>query len=492
VLSVGPTERQPGARRTQRSIVAAGSVAFVVIGTLLQLPRQSGVAMWRTVWAEDGALFYNDALTTPLRENLLESYAGYAHASSRILVAIGVHLPPEWFSYYATLTASFIAALLALFVYFASRPLLRSPVRQGVLAVALLFWPVLPFEISGVICNLIWVMPVACLLAVAIPVERPIAVAVRVPIVVLAPLSSPLCVLFVPIAVWQVVHWFRVRGTPWRLVVPVGYVVAACVQLGVWLTAPQNPTSSEPVGDFAADVSRLYSTKVTTEFLFGVRVTDELWSRFHYGLAIVSVLLLAAMITWRFVRGGFMARWTIGVCVVASVAIYVGSIWQRQDFIAGMVIPPSGAFHYVGMRYELFPAALLLLALLIARELPRGVFTEPSDVEPSSIASDVATRWPVLVFAGVWMLVAFVPSYRLTNLRSTGPDWVLEVEAAQEVCRITGTDPASAREIVEISPPPPPLWAVSVACSELAARVPPTVGDRTPAPGRADVGPHYS
>src|SRR4051812_17867800 len=134
--------------------VIAGSVVFVVIGTMLQLPRQAGAEMWRTVWAEDGTRFYTDALARPLQQNVLESYAGYAHVVPRTLAAIGLQLPTAWYSSFVSLAAAASAALLSLFVYFASAPILRSPARQAILAVALLFWPVLPLEITGSITNI--------------------------------------------------------------------------------------------------------------------------------------------------------------------------------------------------------------------------------------------------------------------------------------------------------------------------------------------------
>jgi hypothetical protein len=419
--------------------------------------------MWRTVWAEDGTRFYADALARPWRANVLESYAGYAHVIPRTLASIGVHLPTGWYSAYVTLAASFVAALLALFVYFASAPLLRSPVRQAILAVALLLWPVLPFEITGTITNIQWGLPVACLLAVLLPVERPWALAIRIPLVVLAPLSSPLCVLFVPIALWHCVRYFTRHTSARRLIIPVIYGLASAIQLAVFLTAPQNSGTRPSLTTVAPDIAKLYSTKVVTEFAFGVRVTEDVWDSFGYRATAVVVVLLVAALAWRFWRATATSRWFIGACLAASVAIYFVSVFQRSEFISDMFVTEGSRFNFGGMRYELFPAALLLLALLVPLDLERGAVTEPSAPPPRRLVDDVRDHRWVLAIAAVWMCVAFVPSYQLDTGRSPGPDWVTGVEGAESSCAV---DPTGAGAVaVPISPQP--IWFVAVPCWEL-------------------------
>jgi hypothetical protein len=469
VLSAAvPTAAAPAAplvangSRSRVAIVLA-SGAFVGIGTLLQLPRQSGVQMWRTVWAEDGTRFYTDALARPWRHNVLESYAGYAHVVPRSLASIGVHLPPPWYSAFVTLSAALAASLLSLFVYFASAPLLRSRVRQAILAAALLFWPVLPFEITGSITNIQWMMPVACLLAVLLPVERPWAVVVRLPIVVLAPLSSPICVLFVPIALFHVLRVLTRRASPARSVVPIVCTVAAMVQLVVFATAPQATASRSALGDFAPDVVRLYGTKVVTELLYGVRVTDDLWSALGYGLAVLSALALGAALVWRVRRAGWTSRWLIASCVVGGAVVYAASVWQRSSTIGDMLSVGGVPYNFAAMRYQLFPAALLLFALLVPLDLERGAIVDPRVPSRRSWSHELRAERLVLVLAAVWAVVAFVPSYRLDTARSGGPDWVAQVDAAEVTC---ARDPASGAVVIAVSPVPD--WSVALPCWELA------------------------
>ena len=50
--------------------------AFVAL-TLVSLLRQSGASPTNTVWAEDGTIFYGQALAHPFLVTLFTPYAGY-------------------------------------------------------------------------------------------------------------------------------------------------------------------------------------------------------------------------------------------------------------------------------------------------------------------------------------------------------------------------------------------------------------------------------
>lgn len=456
----GSEQQLSSTNRSWRLATVLWSLTFLFVATVTQLFRQSGEAMWRTVWAEDGALFYADALQHPLHAVVFQPYAGYALVVPRVLAAVGVHLPPSWYSGFVAVSSALIAALLALFVYFASAPLLRSPIRQAVLCGALVWWPVLPFEITGVIANTQWVMPMACFLAVLVPVRRPIAILVRAVIVVLAPLTSPLCVLFVPVALWHVVRYVRHRSAPSTLAVPALYLAASFAQLLIWHFAQQEtrPPGTSP---FVEAVGKLYSTRVATEFVFGVRVTERVWPHLGYGVAALAVVGLGVLLGWRWWRASSTSRWFIVACVGSSVLLYGMSLSQRRDSVDAMVIASGAAYNFIGMRYQVFPAALLLLALLVPVDLDHGAVFDPEPALRPTFMRDLRAQRFVVAVAATWVLVAFVPSFRLTTLRSGGPDWVDQVGDAERACVVD----REATELLSISPPP--AWVVAVPCSDL-------------------------
>ena len=59
-------------------------LAFVVL-TIVALLRRAGVEATNSIWAEDGALFYRDALSAPGPSNLVQTYNGYVQLLPRLV-----------------------------------------------------------------------------------------------------------------------------------------------------------------------------------------------------------------------------------------------------------------------------------------------------------------------------------------------------------------------------------------------------------------------
>ena len=182
---------------------------------------------------------------------------------------------------------------------------------------------------------------------------------------------------------------------------------------------------------------------------------------FGYWIALISIASLAAALVWKWRRAGWTSRWFMASCTLASGAIFALSMTQRTDFIASMLLVNGAPYNFAGMRYQLFPAALLLLALLVPVDLPRGAIADPVAPTLRSLAVEYRQQRLVLAAATVWLLIAFVPSYRLDTARSTGPDWGAGVGSAAADCRASG----APDEPVFISPAP--AWVVVVPCSVL-------------------------
>jgi hypothetical protein len=433
-----------------------GGTLFVVFATAIQLFRQPGTPMWRTLWAEDGAPFYEDAVRHPLREVVFRGYAGYANVLPRIVAAIGSHVPLESYAAFVAVITTALVSLLALFVFYASAPLLRSPLRQGVLAGAMLVMPVLPAEVLGAICNLHWMLPLPCLLAVLIPVERGWSVAARTVVVALAPLSSPLCLIFLPIALWRLVRHVQRRAPRVDLVVPLVYLAAWSAQMVVVVSSKHTNPPRPPLGQFSGDVAKLYGTRVTAPLLFGIRWSQSLWDVMGQGLAALSIALVAAALIWKFWRCGTPARWVVSMLVAASAAVFLIE-WAAR---ASAIPRNTSQFSLDGSRFDLLPTLLLVFALLVPGDLagtivdrvPRPTLRLSDDVRRSSLILAVLTAWTV---------VAIVPSYRMAFARAAESDFVQTVEAAEHACQR-----APLRyEQIQIAPKG---WFISLSCKELA------------------------
>lgn len=431
-----------------------GAALFVVVATAIQLLRQPGQPMWRTLWAEDGAVFYEDAVRHPFREVALRGYAGYANVLPRTVAAIGSHLPLESYAAFVAVVTTALVSLLALFVFYASAPLLRSPLRQGVLAGTMLVLPVLPIEVLGAICNLQWMLPLPCLLAVSLPVERGRDVIARAAIVALAALSNPLCLVFLPIALWRLVRHVRHHAVLVDAVVPLLYLAASAAQIAVIVTSKHMSQSRPPLGRFSGGVARMYGTQVTAPLLFGIRVSQSIWDVMGAGLAAMSAAVVAAALIWKVSRSGTPARWVISTLVAASCAVFLIE-WRARAF----AIPRDmSRFSLPASRFDVFPTLLLLFALLVPVDL---AFAKPAPRGGARLADELRRSSLILVVLSAWVAVAIVPSYHVASARSVEPDFVQTVEAAERACeRLPSTD-----HRVQIAPT---RWFLSLSCKELA------------------------
>jgi hypothetical protein len=476
VVTAQPSaDPRPVASRPRRPAAAVvASALFVVVATIVQLLRVEGVYPWRSVWAEDGVEFYGDALADPLAETILRAYAGYGHVVPRILATVGSWLPAEWFSVWAAVSSAAITSLLALFVYFATAPLLQAPLRRAVLAGSLLLLPVLPIEVVAAMCNIHWMLPIACLFAVAFPVDGRAAVAVRTVIVVLSPLTSPLCLLFVPIAAFQLVVFVRAGAPLRRYVVPIAYLAASAVQLGVYAVAEQRVAPAPPLRDALPDIVELYTLHVGVNGVLGPDTTTEIWADTSswLGWAVTAVLVvLVALKLWR-ARGA--ARWWIASFAGASVGVFVFSMVQRAGYLDQMQSTPD-VYNVFWSRYGIFPQLLLLVALLVPSSVERRLLTEPAPpaTGPGPGAGPVERSTGGLPWVGiaigvaVWVVVGLAPSYRQDVLRSDGPSWPDEIDVARERCEL---DPSQPEVVVETAPSS--IWRLGLTCEQLDVGAP--------------------
>jgi hypothetical protein len=433
-----------------------GGALFVVFATAIQLLRQPGTPMWRTLWAEDGERFYEDAVRHPLREVVFRGYAGYAQVLPRIVAAIGSHVPLESYAAFVAVLTTALVSLLALFVFYASAPLLRSPLRQGVLAGAMLVLPVLPAEVLGAICNLHWMLPVPCLLAVLIPVERGGSVLARTIVVALAPLSSPLCLIFLPIALWRLVRHVQRRAPRVDLVVPLVYLAAWSAQIVVIVSSKRTNPAGPAVGEFSGNVAKLYGARVTAPLLFGIRWCQSLWDVMGQGLGALSIALVAAALIWKFSRSETPARWVISMLVAASAAVFVIEWAAAASALPGNM----SQFSLMGSRFDVVPTLLLVFALLIPVDLA-GTIVDPVPRTAVRLSDDMRRSSLILAVLTAWTAVAIVPSYRMGFARATGPDFVQSVEAAEHACE----RPPLRDAPILIAPKP---WSMSLSCKQLA------------------------
>ena len=124
--------------------------------------------------------------------------------------------------------------------------------------------------------------------------------------------------------------------------------------------------------------------------------------------------------------------------------------------------PGTCAYNFIGMRYQLFPAALLLFALLVPVDLARGAVFDAERHRPVRPLTDTTLRSQRLVVGGrggvdVRGVRTLLPTTRpFVRVGPTGSTKsAMPSERAPSI--------ADAAEVVPISPPP--AWVVEVPCS---------------------------
>lgn len=445
-----------------RSVVVLASTAFVVAATALQLLRQDGTPMWRTVWAEDATPFLQIALERSWGDVVLEGYAaGYGLALPRTFAWIGARFPVEWYSVVVTLLATTTVSLLALFVFFASARLLGSTLRRAVLAGAMVVLPCLALELVGSIVNLHWYLPIAALFTVLFPVETRGQIVVYALVALAATLSSPLCLLFAPLAGWRLVRAVLGRAAARTAIVPALYLLGAAWQLvTMQTTAGPDAGVAPPLGELVTDVGRLYATRVLTGTVFGIRAAESAWDVAGYWTALVALGVVVAIAVVRYRHATRLSQLVAGAFLVTSAVLYAFSMAQRPNHIAPLLTSHDGPLNLAAARYEVVPIFLLLIGLLIHPRLEWDAVREGRDLPPTSLRAELGAHpWAAGVVA-VWLVVAVLPSYRLTNPRSAGPDWVDAVTEAEARCE-------DGAETVTVAHAPAPTWHATISCEHL-------------------------
>ncbi len=145
----------PEPKSGRRSMVGLYPVAFVGI-TLAILWRQSGVGATNTIWAEDGSLFYRDAVSQAGISNLVHVYGGYVQLLPRLVFEVIRFVPLRDVASVIAVTGAALVAGLSLIVFRSSAALLRSPIIRGLLVVSMTLLPAAPGELLDNVVNVQW------------------------------------------------------------------------------------------------------------------------------------------------------------------------------------------------------------------------------------------------------------------------------------------------------------------------------------------------
>jgi hypothetical protein len=398
--------------------------AWIVGGAAVLLLRQPGVPAVATIWAEDGHIFLSDALLAgPLRP-LAAPYAGYLILLPRVISGIVSPFPIGWASGLLAVAAALVVSALSAHVFVASRELFVTSWARSVLAAMVLLLPAAGWESLNNVTNLQWSLILPALLGLLVPTAA--GVAVGAVVVFIGVTTSPVTLLFLPLAVHRLLR-LPARGE--RIVV-VAYLVGAFLQVTVSAIAAENPfrAPTEPLA-----LPALYGLRVAGSILAGDWVLPWGWSAAGPWLGFIALAIALALVAL-----GSVGTRSPGPLVAAAVsfALFAFPVLVRGT---SLLTPLPGDLDLaVGSKWVVGPSLVLLMGILLG-------------IDPSLVsATRSRIRRPSLVVAVALTAVlgvSVVAGFRVPNERSPGPRWSEGILAAARAC---DTDQELA--IVPVSP----------------------------------------
>jgi hypothetical protein len=417
----------PPSSELRRWEAAVLVTALLVLGTVLALLRLGFSDSLNTIWAEDGPIYLQGALTEGFWHAVFSPYAGYLVVGPRLIGEAATLVPLEQ-----------AAAAISL-VWCASGGHIRNSYLRVGLALATVLAAAAGQETLLSAAYVPWYMLFASFWLLFWRPRTLAAAAAGGLFLLVTGLSTPGVWFFLPVALLRAASFRDARDA--CLLGP--YFLGALVQVPVILGQEQGE---------AIWTSRIwdgYVQRVVDGGLLGQRLGGDLWSSLGLPFLIVLVAAVAAGLAWGLWRSSPGPRWFGLAAVLTSLVMFVVSVYQRA--VGENIFWPTGASGGAASRYVLVPALLLLSAgVVFVDDALRG---RPAERRMS---------WPVAAALGLIGL-AIVTSYDMRAPESRGrPYWDDALRGAASKCVDRG------EEIAAIPTSPKP-FGVQIPCQQVAS-----------------------
>lgn len=395
--------------------VAAYTLGLLAL-TVLALLRQPGVPAAQTLWAEDGVIFYAQALSKPLLRSLVTAYNGYDQLVPRLAVQLARAAPVRDASMVVTFAGAIGLAVLGCLVFHMARGHISPAPLRALLVVGMVLLPVANYELLDNLVNLPWWMFFAAFWALLWRPRGAGGAAVAALLCALAAASEPLVALLLPLAAARAVALRRPRDQA----AGAGLIVGLAFQLVVVLEARGG--RSFPVTGLAG-VPSAFAVRVGLGWLTGRQGTADLtaWDRPLAEVlgAVLLVAIIAAGLKWgsRSVRA-----LTVTAAVLAPIC-FGFPVWLRGAAPIMSLGATEDSIGFAG-RYAATP---LLMELSVVLALTGHLVS-------------VRGRGPyrplwAAVSACTLLLPAWVVDFRDDNGRMYGPTWSGQLALADAHCQ---------------------------------------------------------
>ncbi|HUC13050.1 MAG TPA: hypothetical protein VMS00_01230, partial [Acidimicrobiales bacterium] len=128
---------------------------LVAIGAAALL-RQSGLPATSTIWAEDGRIFYAQALRMSFWQTLVTPHDGYGQLFPRVVVQVARLATAGQAAEIMAIAGAFSLAAIACLVFHMARAHIASPALRSLLAASMVLLPVAGAELLDNVVNVPW------------------------------------------------------------------------------------------------------------------------------------------------------------------------------------------------------------------------------------------------------------------------------------------------------------------------------------------------
>ena len=356
-------------------VIASTAALLTVVRLALAFdPRQS-------LWAEDGAVFFQDAMRSP-GKSLTAQYGGYAHLLPRMFAELGHVVRIDDWPLLVVVTCAVVMGLIGALVFSTALSLGIATPAAVIAALVPVLLPGFGDEVLGSWANLQWPLAYALAWVLIVPPERSDR-AIAFLVGLLAVIDGLACAFICPLVFLHGRRWYRHPALP-------GMIVGALYQL-VALVAP-NMSLAMKRHSLSASTLKGMATG-TGQALFdsgGGLLRSSVW-KYVGMLCVVIIVVIVARSKQR----------RTGLALLVSAAV---------TLLAFSVANGSAASRYGGL------AASLVVAALIVAIGPKAEFR----------------GWHVWALAVLFIPVAL--SLPVSAYRSNSPSWAHGLEVARRQC----------------------------------------------------------
>ncbi len=413
-------------------------VALLALLTVLGLLRLGWSASLDTVWAEDGPVYLQAALTEGFFHALVTPYAGYLVVVPHLIAEVATLVPLRYAPAAISIVSALFAALSGLAVWVASGGHVRDPYLRGGLALATVFAASAGQEVLDSAAYVPWYMLIGTFWLLFWR-PRTLSGALAGGLFVLATgLSTPGVWFFAPVAALRALAIRDARDG----IVLGGFALGAAVQVPVVLGQEQGA----PL--WTSHIWIAYLQRVLDGGILGQRLGGNLWEQLGWVFLVALCLVLLVGLVIAFARSRPSARWFAAVAIPTSVAMFFVSVYQRT--VGDNIFWSAGSSGGTASRYVMVPALLLIGACV--------VFVDDAVRERRGRGRTLAVAGTVAV-----LMLAVATSFDMRSWQDRGAvSWEGSLHAAADKCL------AKHEEVAGIATTPYP-FGVQIPCERVAS-----------------------